>query len=278
MIKKILLSISLLFITSSVFSQNQVVDSIPAYHAQLKKAIEAADIHTSSEVDDWPAVNPNQAINDLICKILRSQSIIHYSFDSLFNLPLLSVNYSSDKNLYLISWYENTGGSFRSYLTLIAYRNANHQFQVIPAINNDESPSVFCGDGALFFMIEMMPSNAQTIYACFGSVIGCNTCCASILSVIAAKNDTLDFNYPAFISHNQENENSNSLASCTSINSRCGDITIFEYSRKKKRIRYEYLTDDLTPVIKGENEKSKKVRGQFIWTGTYFKETMSKTR
>lgn len=273
MIKKYLLAISLLFSTAFASSQNQVLDSIPAYHAQLKKAIEAADIHTSSEVDDWPAVNPNQAINNLICKILRSPSIINYSLDSLFNLPLLSVNYSSDKKLYLISWYENTGGSFKSYLTIIAYQNANRQFQVIPAISDDESASVFCRDGALFFMIEMMPSKTQTIYACFGSVIGCNTCCASIVSVIAAKNDTLNFNYPAFVSHKMENENAITLTSCTSINSRCGDLTIFEYSPKKKRIRYEYLTDDLTPVIKGENEKPKKIKGQFIWTGAYFKET-----
>ena len=122
-------------------------------------------------------------------------------------------------------------------------------------------------------MIEMMPSKTQTIYACFGSVIGCSTCCASIVSVIAVKNDNLDVNYPAFVSHKMENENAITPTSCTSINSRCGDLTIFEYSPKKKRIRYEYLTDDLTPVIKGENEKPKKIKGQFIWTGAYFKET-----
>lgn len=276
MIKKYFLALSLLFITFSVSSQNQVLDSIPEYHAQLKKAIEVADIHTSSEVDDWPAVNPNQAINDLICKILRSPSIIKYSLDSLFNLPLLSVNYSIDKNLYLISWYENTGGSFKSYLTIVAYRKANHQYQVIPAINDNESPSVFCGDGALFFMIEMMPSKEQTIYACFGSVIGCNTCCASIVSVIAAKNDTLNFNYPAFIYNNSEQKNISTTSSCMNIDSRCGDLTIFEYSPKKRRIRYEYLTDDLTPIRIAENEKSKNIKGQFIWTGAYFKETIHK--
>lgn len=249
----LLISINLILPKAEAQPYNDVLRKA----ANLRRLLDSAKHMTPAETSGYNAdyseqldtVGMNVRIFDALTDLLNTPEIVHYNPDSLLSHPMLYGCYSEDKRLWIFSWYENTGGTFRSYINVIHYRTLSGKPCAIGTYST-ESPEDFAFSyGASFSQINKLRNPGKALYVCLGSVQGCNTCCASMASVIELTPDTINFSYPAFYGGSEEKFVPN-----FSLESRCGDITDFAYNPKKQTLRYAYIPDDLTPVNSGNSK------------------------
>ena len=129
-----------------------------------------------------------------------------------------------------------------------------------------DNRNAFCSNAASFSKIYKLPSNSKDLYLCIGEEMICGTCLHEIASVVELKGDTINFNYPAFIEHG-ENED---ISSCFVLDARIGDIEKFEYNPVTKTLSFVYLTDDTTPILQQKNKKQKRITGNLLFNGRRF--------
>jgi hypothetical protein len=263
--KKLLLIIMLCCLgTVKVMGQKHKVDPFLTQVNKLKKLVIESSYYTPEVTD---SLDINNKINQQLVVLLQNPKSVTYDLDKLFGQECFYIAHSKDKRLWFFSWYENTGGSFKSNRTVLQYRTAANKPFVIEdsqdGINNNE---VYSSNGGSYKEIIKLPSEKDNVYLCFSDVVGCNTCCANIAQVIGLDKNIINFGIPAF------KENSNNGESTFMIDSRCGNITSFAYDSKTRILSYEYIPDDNTPEQRDENDPEtwKPINGSFYWNGTVF--------
>jgi len=262
--KLLLLIIFFAFGTLTVVGQKHKADPFLTKVKKLKKLVIESSYYTPELTD---SLDINNKINDQLVALLKNPKSVLYDLDKLFGQDCFSIAHSKDKRLWFFSWYENTGGSFKSNRTVLQYRTATNIPHVIEdsqeGINNTE---VYSSNGASYSEIIKLPTVKDNVYLCFSDVVGCNTCCANIAQVIGLGKNNINLGIPAF------KDNSNDGESTFMIDSRCGDITSFDYDSKTRLLSFEYIPDDNTPIQRDENDPEtwKPVNGSFYWDGTVF--------
>jgi hypothetical protein len=256
------------------FSQKKAKDPFTVKVDSLMRVLDRADTLTSEEL--WysgdlasgkdEGFDINDTIAGLLVRILSSAAISKYKPDSLLKHDFLGISHSSDKKLWVFTWYENTGGSFKSCLSVVHYKTLKSKPEALFVSYYD---GVFSLGGSID-RIYKLPHPTKALYLCMQSIIGCNTCCMEGVSVIELTKGKIDFTYPAFAADLETN--SSPGVSIYSIDSRCGSILKFEYNPKSATIIYEYETDDNTPV---DPASAKTVKGKLEWNGRRFVEKVS---
>ena len=230
------------------------------------------------EMTDSLAIN--NKIKEQLKEILVKPETTKYDLEKAFKGTDISVVHSKDKRLWLFTWYENTGGSFISNLTVIQYRTKTNKPKVV--IDNsitDDEVNGFDSSGSDFEHIIKLPSKSKNLYLCLGGFWGCNTCSAQVALVIELTSDGINLGYPAFKNTNVSSNNKPIIEwePMFIMDSRSDDIKTFAYDAKTQSIRYKYVPDDNTPITV-EDEKydpnAKPIVGYLKWDGTEFIETV----
>lgn len=271
-----LISILICSFTLTTVGQSRLTNNVFTKIDSLKKLLSQADTLRAENLWDENSIDINGLIAEQLSDILIIPSIVNYNLDSLLNHNFLGITHSKDKRLWIFSWYENTGGTFKSNVSLVHYRTRPNKPKVAVESNfenNDSEKLVnnFCSNGFGFEKIYKLKSSSKNLYLCLGSVVGCTTCCGEIASIVELTNDSINFNYPAFTISKQDGyyRDSEDNSPCFTLDSRCGSIEKFEFDSKTQTINYSYSTDDNTPV-KTVEEKSKIVIGSLHFNGQNF--------
>ena len=253
------------------FDSSLMSDTVLIKTRKLKTLLSQADTLTPEETysDTTYDIGINNEIGRQLIAILTIPTIVNYNLDSLLEHPFLNMAHSKDKRLWIFSWRENTGGTFKSSLNLIHYRTKSNKPKVVADFLQEKDED-FDSNGGSFYSILPLKSTSSSIYLCLGRVGFCGTCCAEIASVLELTDDSINIHYNAF-SDDLENED-HATSSVFVLDSRCESIKKFEFEEKTQAIFYVYETDDNTPIVKDENEKSKTIKGMLKWNGNSFAE------
>jgi hypothetical protein len=205
--------------------------------------------------------NVNSEISYRLTKILSDPQVANQNIDSLLRHNFLDITHSDDKSLWIFSWYENTGGSFQSNLSMVYYKTRAGKAMV----------SEFSSAGASFDKIYKLQTKAKDLYLCIGSGVGCNTCVFNTAVVVELKKDSANFNYNAFkvqedgvITYGENNQ------SCLTFGARFGDIEKFDFNPKTQTLTIVYLTDDNTPTQRSEGEEQERIVRKLVFNGRRF--------
>ena len=251
----------LLFAASNAFAQAPKKETLSFKIQRLKKLLNESD-SISPEMTD--SLDINNKIKTQLTEILSTPQIKNYDLEKTFT-GSIEITHSKDKQLWFFTWYENTGGSFKSNLTVIYYKTKANK----TGVEND-----FESNGASYDQIIKLPSKSKSLYLCLGDVVGCNTCSASVATVIELTAKGINLDYPAFKTINKNQWGEEIIWKPTYImDSRIDDIKTFEYDVKTELIRYSYVPDDNTPIsidMETYNPDAKPIKGHFKWNGTRF--------
>ena len=134
---------------------------------------------------------------------------------------------SPDNKLFNFVMDENTGGTYRSRLSLIYYKdNGKIVFKEERSEEEEEdSSNYFNPDG--YSIIDTIQTQGQVKYFLQGNVFGCTTCSDEYIKLIHFENSipVIDFKYTLY--------------------TRMGSVKQFDYNSKDKTITIEYNEDDL---------------------------------
>jgi len=286
--RKFTFSLALTLFTSFTVSGQSSIkgDSIFIKVDSLKNLLSKADTLTSEEAnaldEDSAGTGINAQISDQLTAVLTTASVIKYKLDSLLKHPALGIAHSKDNRLWIFSWYENTGGSWKSDINFVCYRSVDKKRYIIPTeIYEDETKgpfekqhtNYFDGRGAGFDTIDKLPARGKQLYLAHGWGISCNTCVYEIAVVIELVGDSVNYNYPAF---KLKNTDLNSYepefydSPFFVLDARIGDIEKFDYDNKTQTLKFVYLTDDNTPIQQEESGKQKRIIRQLKFNGRKF--------
>jgi len=247
-----------------------IIDSL---HKHL--AIAGTIQHSYSESDTIDRVFEN---NDAIAKDLETAlldtNITKGDLVKLLSHPSLGIVHSDDKWLWIFNWYENTGGSFKSNISILLYKGGNGKYR----LSSDESGgladtenNVFQSGGAGFDSIYKLPSKHKSLYLCMGNGIGCTTCIYSNAVVVELTKNGINFNYPAFQQGmNKDDYDYTDNPSSFMLAARWGNIEEFGYNPKTRKLSYVYLTDDNTPIQREEGEEQERIERNLKFNGKEF--------
>lgn len=199
------------------------------------------DLRLNSEVDGVSLIPYAQTyISNLLTQILNHPHISNYDLKELLNFDIAC---SNDGRLYNIKLDENTGGSYRSQLSWMQYRDPNGKVvNYYPqqysdnGIDSDNQESTLNQDG--YEQIWSISTKQGTKYLLAGSVRGCNTCMGNYIQLLSYKDGRLktDFSYSVSTRWGMEDGE--------------GNNNVINYDDKKKRIEIHYLTNDMAPACR----------------------------
>jgi hypothetical protein len=218
----IFLSIFLVLYTSAV-AQTKPTETI-------KEKIELINVWTATldtlnpfHEGDWDIIDSlNQLVERNLLKLLNEKNIVNYPVDSLLHLRSAK---SADNKIIVFSFYENTGGSYRSNVNTIYYR--------LPDGEPKAEMLKFCNDikdhgednyGGTMSNIFSLKGKNKTKYLLCGEGIGCNTCKFDYVVLLSLGPDSLQTDF------------------CFLLDYRLGDGEV-KYDSKKQIISYEYTHD-----------------------------------
>jgi hypothetical protein len=143
---------------------------------------------------------------------------------------------SPDNKLFNFALFENTGGSYKSYISFMYY--IENDKIVYYGNNRDESRNSenfeFNTDG--YEQIDTIQTKNGVKYLLQGSVVGCNTCLREYITLVRFEGGkpVCDFSYQ--------------------LNTRFGSSQQFDYDAETKTITIAYETDDHTSDCYCEQE------------------------
>ncbi|MFA5540306.1 MAG: hypothetical protein WC984_01395 [Bacteroidales bacterium] len=140
---------------------------------------------------------------------------------------------SPDNKVFNFVMDENTGGTYRSRISVMYYKvDGKILFQESGIEQNTQN--IFNIDGYAY--IDSIQSDTCVKYIFQGSVIGCGTCLGEYIKLMHFSSGVpiIDFEY--------------------SLSTRIGSVKQFDYNSKDKTITIEYEEDDLNGEYNYENE------------------------
>lgn len=185
----------------------------------------------------------NRQISTELGILLSSPDIINYDLDTLLKHEALVITHSLDKRLWFLSWYENTGGSWKSFVNVIHYRTQKQRPGVVllplSIENSDESAANFCLQSAPVSSIYKLRNKAD-IYLCMASGVSCNTCCYESAATVRLTVDSIILGEPLIDTNGDTLFNG-----CYTLDSRCGSVEKFKFDPVKQVLNITYTTDDI---------------------------------
>ena len=267
-------SILMIFLTLSLIIANaQVKDKLSSKIDILKSLLSRSDTLYHNEENSETIEDTINKVNDQIEKqltaILTDEQITKQNLYDLLEHPALGILHSVDKKLWIFNWNENTGGTYKSNISILGHKNSLGKFYVSfdeRSNSNDFVKNLFPSSGAWFNTIYKLPSKSKNLYLCIGSGIGCTTCIYNTAVVVELKENIVNFDYQAF-SKNEYDGNGDENLSVFTLSARLGNIEKFEFDTKTNILTYAYLTDDNTPV---QSEKQKRIVRKLFFNGIKF--------
>jgi hypothetical protein len=260
-----LLALSILIPATFVCAQQVKQDSIEIQVARVKWLLAKSD--TLNPFSDSLAykniTSVNDSISHVLAAVLKNPAVVNYNLDSLFKNTSLSIVHSTDKKFWVFAWFENTGGSFQSFLKLIHYRTAKGEPKVVKKDDYEEEPNNYrptCLKGVAVDKIHKLKAGGKSLYLCLSSGRGCNTCEFRIATVLELTSDSISY-YPAFLGYSDHNDNKKDIvgSSCFMLDARLGNIKQFDFVPASQTLRFTYVVDDLSP----ETNESANEQGVF---------------
>ena len=266
----------------NVFAQGQNNISLYQNIDVLKELLSKADTlspfsETNDTTDAFDDIsNVNDEISICLSEILTTPEIVNKDLDSLLDHSFLGKVHSIDNRLWIFTWYENTGGSWKSNLNLLHYRTKSNKPKVVYESINDENNTTELKDnkeifsnGSWFEKIYKLKTKNKDLYLCMGNGISCNTCIYETAFVIELKDDGINLNYPAFPKIMPEGHilNDEYNGSYYILDARMYDIEKFEFEPKSQIFTIVYLTDDITPI---RSDVQKRISSKLYFDGQTF--------
>jgi hypothetical protein len=178
---------------------------------------EIGDIKNDS-IGGWPVIEifQNRILNT-IDKIIRHKDFSKIETDWFTVSP--------DKKLFNFTLFENTGGSYHSYISVIYYRD--HNKIVYKEVSREKEGSIFASDG--YDSIDTIQTNSGVKYLLQGAVRGCGSCLGQYITLVKFEdgNPVCEFSYSLSTRTNWEDN-------------------IIKYDAETKTITIAYKTDDFT--------------------------------
>ncbi len=159
----------------------------------------------------------NELIRSNVYKIISHTKFKAQKIDSLLNGGIDIVK-SEDNKLYNFSFYEKTGGTYKSKISIMYFSDADKN-------NNLNLYKIFEGDG--FNKIHAISTKEGTKYVLESFVRGCSWCFQSQIMLVEFKDGIFHENFMYTLDSRDPNEG-------------------IDYDSKTKTITVDYITDDLT--------------------------------
>jgi hypothetical protein len=253
--------------TTALFREVDTLNSL------LSSADSLGLSYSTSEDFEDSVTSVNDQISSKLATILTNSKTIKLNLDSLLSNPYLDITHSKDKRLWIFDWFENTGGTWKSYLNVIQYRTTSKKPKVVYETSSEDTSETdekneqdeFYSNESSFEKIYKLNSK-RNLYLCIGSGVSCTLCEFAVATVVELTKDSINFSYAVFPFiagndfHLQER-------SCFVLNARLGDIEKFKFDPKTQTLTYTYLTDDNTPV---QSVKQKRITRKLLFNGTKF--------
>lgn len=215
-------------------------DSLVTRMARWHAVLAGSDTMTREQVmeDDR---NINTRIGNALEAVLSVPGLGDRAIDSLLPNGFVSHVRSADGRLWLFQWDERSGGTFQAVDNVLFFRDAHGAGTAMFTSASEEGDVWTRGGG--YDTIHLLDRTDSTVrYVLIGSVVGCSTCCAELITVIELTADGIDLSYPAFPSTDGPVG-----VPTWCLDARCGDVSRFEYDPRKKVLHYTYTPDDMTP-------------------------------
>ena len=215
---------------SNVFGQanhkNTVIpQQVKKVNALLKKYSKLSPF--SANEDRFDIIDAIRGeITSRMIKILNYPDIYMYRIENLFSHDELVVSKSEDNKIYFFSIDQKTGGSFRTYETIILYKLANGKPKAAFFLENSDDILANSTYGKFY----ELDAKAQK-YFVIANVQTCNTCIVSSAVVLQISKDVVK----------------NQLV--VQFDGRYDNLTTFDYDPKLKELTYEYQSTN-----EGENK------------------------
>ena len=141
---------------------------------------------------------------------------------------------SANKKIGILSWDENTGSAFQSFINILIYRTKNNKFKThhLEWINRKKEYPPYAGKMTNINRLGMV--NGQEIYMIFSEGIGCSDCLQKTFIGLSLVADTIDLNYPLFV------DNSDLI-----VDSKNDNLILFNYFPNHKKIMLKMYTDTI---------------------------------
>lgn len=109
---------------------------------------------------------------------------------------------SSDGKIGVLSWDENTGSTFHSFINILTYRTKNNKIKTLHLewINQTFEYTPYAGE--IKQIRWLGKTETQNIYMLFSRGIGCSDCLNKTFISLSLQNDTIDMDYPLFVDEN----------------------------------------------------------------------------
>lgn len=167
----------------------------------------------------------NGQVTDLLLEILNNKNIVRYKIESLLHLHK---TISPDKKLIVFSFFENTGGSYKSHINIVYYRLPDGEPRGGKLAFCKQDRGVGNEYGGTIDEISILKSKGKTKYLCRGGGISCNTCEFSHTALLSISDSSLQTDF------------------CLDLDYRQGDGNV-HYDPKTKTLSYRYTVsrDDI---------------------------------
>ncbi|MDD4575916.1 MAG: hypothetical protein PHI36_05770 [Bacteroidales bacterium] len=109
---------------------------------------------------------------------------------------------SADGKIGVLSWNENTGSAFQSFINILTYRTKNNKYKTLHLewINQDFEYTPYAGEIKQIRWLGKQDN--KNIYILFSRGIGCSDCLNEAFIGLSLQNDTIDMDYPLFVNEN----------------------------------------------------------------------------
>ena len=237
-VKYPLFFVFLILISNPVFSQHGDAD-LKHKAEEINRLCEQADTLSPFDEEFDLIDSVNTLLAEKLSELLSDKNILFENIDSLLDNGFLQVATSSDKKLTIISWYENTGGTFQSALQVTAFMGSDGKQHV--AENSDGSVVPVSGlwTGEIFLL-----QGTQNIYLLMEGARTCTSCEAYYAETFVLTDSGM-VSYPAFENAQEGDSYHEKTDGTFGIDARTGDVAYFNFDADKQEINYSYMLDDL---------------------------------
>ncbi|WP_367769391.1 hypothetical protein AB3G33_11130 [Flavobacterium sp. WC2421] len=189
--RKSILIISFIFLTTNLFSQKLTLDEVEKDLQKTYKKILLNRIET--DTINWGLLESENKIfrEKIINYTSNYPSTLTYSFDSLKKEKIDIVS-SEDKLFRIYSWETWLGGTMRDFGNVFQYKLND----IVCAIPNDTEPEINKYDYYTPFYSEIftLKSNTKTYYLAVYNGIYSTKDCSQSIQIFTIENDTLNNN------------------------------------------------------------------------------------
>lgn len=191
----------------------------------LQKVISSDQKNKFSEIDKF---------NYLIIKYIANLIEIHNIEPSRLARKNIKFIQSANKKIGILSWNENTGSAFQSFINILIYRNKSNKYKTyhLEWINRKIEYPPYAGEMKSINRLGIV--DGKEVYMIFSEGIGCSDCLQKTFIGLSLASDTIDINYPLFV------EKSDLI-----VDSKNDNLVIFNYFPNQKKIMLKLYTDTI---------------------------------